>query len=266
MPRVLALMAHPDDIEITCAGTLLLLRDAGWDVHLATMTAGDLGSATLPSAVISRIRRKEAAASARLIGAGYTCLGFKDLTIAHAERPKRIVAGLLRDVRPDLLITHPPRDYMADHEETSRLAREAAFGSTIPNWTPLPVPGARARRRAAPPCEHMPALLYADPIDLVDHEGRRVAARLVVDVSSVIERKAAMLAAHASQRDWLHQQHGTDEYLDWMRRTGVDRARDFRRKTVTHAEGFNPHLGHGFPHDDLLTGALGTARVKTLAR
>ena len=134
MPRVLALMAHPDDIEITCAGTLLLLKAAGWDVHVATMTAGDLGSSTLSGPVISRIRRREAAAAAAILGAGYTCLGFKDLTIALAERPKRIVAGLLRQVRPDLLITHPPRDYMGDHEETSRLVREAAFASTMPNW------------------------------------------------------------------------------------------------------------------------------------
>lgn len=263
MPRVLALMAHPDDIEITCAGTLILLKEAGWDVHLATMTAGDLGSATLPAAAISRIRRKEAAASARILGAGYTCLEFKDLTIAHAERPKRIVAGLLRDVRPDLLITHPPRDYMADHEETSRLAREAAFGSTIPNWTTLPVPGTRARRAASPPCEHMPAVLYADPIDLVDHAGQRVPAQYVVDISSVVERKAEMLAAHATQREWLRQQHGEDEYLLWMRRTGADRARDFRKRSVTHAEGFVQHRGHGFPKDDVLTPALGRHLVRT---
>ena len=259
MPRVLALMAHPDDIEITCAGTLILLGAAGWDVHLATMTAGDLGSSTLSGPVISRIRRKEAAASAALLGAGYTCLGFKDLTIAHGERPKRIVAGLLRDVRPDLLITHPPRDYMADHEETSRLAREAAFGSTIPNWSTLPIPGARVTRRKAPPCEHMPVVLYADPIDLVDHAGQRVPAQFVVDISPVVEKKAAMLAAHASQREWLHQQHGEDEYLHWMRRLGADRARDFRKRSVTHAEGFVQHLGHGFPKDDLLTAALGAA-------
>src|SRR5260221_3395706 len=62
-------MAHPDDIEMTCAGTLVLLRRAGWDVHLATMTAGDLGTATRSRAAISRIRKKEAAASAKLLGA-----------------------------------------------------------------------------------------------------------------------------------------------------------------------------------------------------
>jgi LmbE family N-acetylglucosaminyl deacetylase len=266
MPRVLALMAHPDDIEITCAGTLILLKAAGWDVHLATMTAGDLGSSTRSGPVISRIRRKEAAASAAILGAGYTCLGFMDLTIAHGERPKRIVAGLLREVRPDLLITHPPRDYMADHEETCRLAREAAFGSTIPNWKTLPIPGTRPSRQAMPPpCAHMPVVLYADPIDLIDHAGQRVPAQLVVDISTVIEKKAEMLAAHASQRDWLREQHGEDEYLHWMRRTGANRARDFRSKAVTHAEGFVQHLGHGFPKADVLTPALGKRRVKKLA-
>lgn len=264
MPRVLALMAHPDDIEITCAGTLILLAAAGWEVHMATMTAGDLGSATLPAAAISRIRRKEAAASARLLGAGYTCLGIPDLTIAHGERQKRIVTGLLRDVRPNLLITHPPVDYMADHEQTSYLARDAAFGSTIPNWAALSPTG--VRRKAAAPCDALPALLFADPIDLATPDGSRAPARQVVDISTVIETKAAMLAAHASQRAWLHQQHGEDEYLHWMRRVGVERARDFGRRTVTHAEGFVPYHGHAFPRHDVLTQALGKSLVKNLGR
>jgi LmbE family N-acetylglucosaminyl deacetylase len=268
MPGVLALMAHPDDIEITCAGTLLLLKDAGWDVHLATMTAGDLGSATLGPAAISRVRRREAAAAAALLGAEYTCLGFKDLTITYGERAKRLISGLLRAVRPDLLVTHPPRDYMADHEETCRIAREAAFCSTIPNWSATPVPGRRPAGRAArqlPPCDHMPVVLYADPIDLLEHDGSRATAQLLVDVSPVIERKAAMLAAHASQREWLRAQHGEDEYLHWMRRCGAARAKQFGKRSVTHAEGFVIHRGHGFPHDDLLTPALGRGRVKTVA-
>lgn len=263
MPCVLALQTHPDDIEFTCAGTLLLLKAAGWDVHLATMTAGDLGSAVHSRAAISRIRRREAAASAKRLGAAsYTCLGFQDLTITYNERAKRIVSGVLRDVRPDLVITHPPRDYMADHEETSRLVREAAFASSVPNWTTLPVPGTKRRGRPAPPLEHVPAVIYTDPIELLDYTGARVEAPWIVDITSVIEEKTAMLAAHASQREWLRQQHGHDEYLAWMRRVAASRARDVKRRSVRYAEGFVQHRGQGYPKDDILSAALGKLVVR----
>ena len=256
--RVLAVMAHPDDIEFTCAGTLVLLRRAGWDVHMATMTAGDLGTATLSRAAISRIRRKEADASARLLDADYTCLGFDDLTIVYNERAKRRVTALLRLVRPDLVIVPSPVDYMADHEETPRIVREAAFASTVRNWK------ASLRGRSPRPCAKLPAILYADPIDNVDHFGRRVAAQLVVDITGSIDLKEEMLARHDSQRSWLRHQHGEDEYLLWMRRLGADRARDFGRAGVKYAEGFRQHLGHGFPHEDHLTAVLGKRLVKSL--
>src|SRR3989442_6744848 len=182
-PRVLAVMAHPDDVEMTCAGTLVLLKRAGWDVHMASMTAGDLGSATLTRAQISRTRRREAAASARLLGAGYTCLGFDDLTIVYNEATKRRASALLRLVRPDLVIVPSPVDYMADHEETPRIVREAAFASTVPNWK-ASLHGKRPR-----PCAKLPAILFADPIVYIDHFGRRVRVRYVVDITTSVDLK-----------------------------------------------------------------------------
>jgi LmbE family N-acetylglucosaminyl deacetylase len=256
--RVLAVMAHPDDIEFTCAGTLVLLRRAGWDVHLATMTAGDLGSATLSRAAIARIRKKEAAASAKLLDAEYTCLGFQDLTLVYNETTKRRVSALLRLVRPDLVIVPSPVDYMADHEETPRIVREAAFASTVPNWK------ASLGGKSPRPCATLPALLYADPIDNVDHFGRRVAAPLVVDITGSMDLKEEMLSRHDSQRSWLRRQHGEDEYLLWMRRVGADRARDFGNRGVRYAEGFRQHLGHGFPREDHLTATLGKRLVKSI--
>jgi LmbE family N-acetylglucosaminyl deacetylase len=256
--RVLAVMAHPDDIEMTCAGTLILLRRAGWDVHLATLTAGDLGTATRSRAEISRIRKREAAASARLLDAAYTCLGFNDLTIVYNETTKRRVSALLRMVRPDLVIVPSPLDYMADHEETPRIVREAAFASTVPNWK------ASLGGRSPRPCQKLPAILYADPIDNVDHFGRRVPAQYVVDITGSVDLKEKMLATHESQRSWLRHQHGEDEYLLWMRRVGADRARDFDDPSVEYAEGFRQHLGHGFPHEDMLTASLGKRLVMAL--
>jgi N-acetylglucosamine malate deacetylase 1 len=258
MPTVLAVVAHPDDIELLFAGTLILLKKSGWDVHLATMTPGDLGSMKHTREQISDIRRKEAAASAAILGAAYTCLEFSDLTIVYGEATKRRVTGLIREVRPDLIITLSPFDYMADHTETPKIVREAAFASTIPNWE------AALNGKKPAPCEKLPAILYADPVDHVDHDGRRVPASFVVDITGVIDLKEKMLSAHDSQRTWLREQHGEDEYLHWMRRSSADRARDFRSKKVKYAEGFRQHLGHGFPREDLLTKTLGKRLVKTL--
>lgn len=259
MPTVLAVMAHPDDIEITCAGTLVLLRRAGWDVHLATMTPGDLGSRNLTRPGISRVRLEEAAASAALLDAGYTCLGSSDLLVTADEATKRRVTALIRKVRPDLIVVPSPEDYMDDHRVTPQVVREAAFGSTIPNWE-------ATLDGETPPCaERLPAILYADPIGLEDFAGRRVPARIVVDITGAIEEKSRMLEAHASQREWLRAQHGEDEYILSMRRWSADRARNFRRRAVKFAEGFNPHLGHGFPREDVLTKALGKKLVRSFA-
>jgi N-acetylglucosamine malate deacetylase 1 len=147
---------------------------------------------------------------------------------------------------------------MADHEETPRIVREAAFASTVPNWK------ASLHGRSLRPCDKVPGILYADPIDNIDHFGRRVRVRYVVDITTSVDLKEKMLAAHDSQRAWLREQHGEDEYLRWMRRVGADRARDFRNRRVKYAEGFRPHLGHGFPRDDYLTASLGKRVVKTL--
>ncbi|HEX7900916.1 MAG TPA: PIG-L deacetylase family protein [Planctomycetota bacterium] len=252
MPSALAVFAHPDDIEMLCAGTLALLKDAGWKIHLATMTAGDLGTMTLSREQISDVRRKEAAASAALLGASYACLGFEDLQLGYGPEPKRRVSALMRDVGADVVFTHAPVDYMADHEETSRIAREAAFASTIPNW----IAG------ASTPLKAMPAVIYADPIDLTDHFGRRMPARQVVDITASMPLKEKMLACHASQKSWLQDQHGEDDYLRYMKGWCADRAKDFGRRTVKYAEGFNQHLGHAFSKADVLGDALGK-KVKT---
>jgi LmbE family N-acetylglucosaminyl deacetylase len=257
MPRALAVMAHPDDIEFTCAGTLILLRQAGWRIHTATLSPGDMGSSKLSPKQIAKVRRREAAASAGLIDADYTCLELRDLTIFCNAENKRLVTGLLRKVRPDVLFTLSPIDYMTDHEETARLTREAAFACSVPNWK-APLFG-----KSYPACEKMPVLYYADPVDHVDHFGRRFTPSHIVDITSVIDQKERMLACHASQREWLRVQHGEDEYLEWMRRSAAERARDFGRKSTRFAEGFTQHRGHGFPKDDILTQALGRRRVKT---
>ena len=245
--RILALHAHPDDLEFQCAGTLALLKRAGCHVTLATMTPGDCGSAEHDAEAIAAIRRAEAAASALKIGADCLCLEFRDLAIFQDDESRRRVTECLRRVRPDVVLTAPPVDYLCDHEATSLLVRDACFTAPIPNyvtrqWDP------------APPLAKIPYLYYVDPIEGNDRDGRPLASGFHVDVTQVFAVKREMLACHASQRNWLLRQHGIDEYLDsqaaWSRRRGSEVG-------VEHAEGFRQYLGHAYPRDNVLLSLLG---------
>src|SRR4051795_10477793 len=114
--RILAVHAHPDDLEFQCAGTLALLREAGCAVTMATMTPGDCGSAEHDAETIAEIRRGEARAAADLLGADYLCLEFRDLDIFNDDESRRRVTEALRRTRPDVVLTAPPVDYLCDHE------------------------------------------------------------------------------------------------------------------------------------------------------
>jgi LmbE family N-acetylglucosaminyl deacetylase len=241
---VLALMAHPDDAEILCGGTLALLAGLGWEVHIATATPGDCGSSRLKPHQIAAIRRKEARQAASVLGARYHCLERRDLRVRYDDRTLFAALGLLRQVRPRVLITHSPADYMLDHEQISLVARAAAFGAPIPN-APAPT-----RWR---PLEAVPHLYYADPIEGKDPFGSPVRPSLLVDVKGVLETKLEMLSKHRSQRDWLRQHHGMDEYLESAKRWSRERG---RLAGLAYAEGFRQHLGHAYPQDDLLARTL----------
>ena len=127
--RVLAIHAHPDDVEFQCAGPLALLGELGCHLTIATMTAGDCGSAELDSLQIAAIRRGEAAQAAACLNADYLCLEFQDLQIDHDSASRRRVTEILRRTRPDLIFTAPPVDYMCDHEATSQLVRDISSAS-----------------------------------------------------------------------------------------------------------------------------------------
>ena len=106
--RILAIHAHPDDIEILCAGTLALLKQKGCEIVIATMTAGDKGSAELGPEEIANVRRNEAKASAEMLGAEYMCLEFHDLCIDNDDASRKRVTEAVRRAHPDLVITAPP--------------------------------------------------------------------------------------------------------------------------------------------------------------
>lgn len=241
-PRILAIHAHPDDIEFQCAGTLALLKDRGCPITLITMTPGDCGSAELDSLEISRIRREEARRAAELLGADYICLEFRDLQITHDNDSRKRVTEAIRQVRPDLVLTAPPVDYMSDHEMTSRLVRDACFNASVPNYNTGAVNPAAALTK-------IPYLYYVDPLSGIDYFGKPIHPDFVIDVTQTYALKRDMLACHASQRNWLMTQHGIDEYL-----ASCDRWSEVRGALlgVQHGEAFTQHRGHPYPHDNWL--------------
>ena len=129
---------------------------------------------------------------------------------------------------------------MLDHEQISLVARAAAFNAPIPN-APAPT--------GSLPLEAIPHLYYADPIEGKDHFGNPVLPGLLIDISTTLDTKVAMLACHASQREWLRSHHGVDEYLDSVRRWSQERGALAGHAS---AEGFRQHRGHAYPQEDLL--------------
>jgi LmbE family N-acetylglucosaminyl deacetylase len=236
---VLALGAHLDDVELLCAGTLALLGAKGWNVSVATMTPGDCGSRTHTRADISAIRRTEAAASAAVLNGTFQCLECDDIFIAY-DRPTLLkVIGMIRRVRPEIVFTMSPDDYMVDHETTSTLARTACFAAGMKNIS----------TDGIEPILKIPHLYYLDPMEGKDILGNPVTPTTIVDISSTMEKKERMFLCHESQRDWLAAHHGIEESLASMRALSELRG---NLVGVRYAEGFRQHRGHAYPQDNIL--------------
>lgn len=253
MARVLAIHAHPDDIENLAAGALALLRSAGHEVTIATLTAGDCGSTSQGRAETARIREAEAARAAAVIGADYHCLGFGDLCVFNDDASRRRVTEFLRFARAELVIAAAPADYHPDHEAASALVRDGCFAASVAAYETGP----------AAPLGNVPHLYFMDPIGGRDREGRRIIPGFAVDVGSVFETKKTMLAAHESQVAWIAKQHGVADPLAameaWTRRRGADFG-------VALAEGFRHYRNEPFPKTPLLQKMAGEALLTVNGR
>ncbi len=251
--RVLAVGAHPDDVEFMCSGTMQLLKDKGLDLFLATLTGGDLGTEDRTRDEIRDIRLAEARVSCLEMGASFHFLGFDDFEIFYSSEAHRKVTALLRDVDPDIVITHPPQDYMADHEITSSLVRSACFSAPVPGFNMAGLTESRNTSR-------IPFLYYSQPMEGRDIYGTPIPPGMFVDISGVLDRKASYLACHVSQRDWLRKHHGIDEYLESMRRWSRElgkQASDKFSRSIEYAEAFRQHRGHAYPSGNIIASILG---------
>ena len=238
--RIVSIHAHPDDAEILAGGTLALLSQREHDIVIVSLSAGDCGSATIGPDETASIRKTEAAEAAAVIGATYRWGGFRDLAIFNDDSSRRMVTALIRELRPDIVLTAAPSDYLCDHEATSQLVRDACFAAPIPNYK-APSPHL--------PLAAIPHLYFMDPIEQRDRSGSPALADFTVNVESTIATKRAMLTKHQSQSLWLKRQHGMADYIrqmeDWTRLRG-------QRAGIAWGEGFRQYRGHPYPQEPLL--------------
>lgn len=185
--RVLAVGAHPDDLEILAGGTLAKYGQRGCHVSMAVATDGSAGHMLIHANELAEIRRHEAAQAAALINADFFWLGFSDEHLFEDIPTRMRFIDLIRAVKPDVILTHNPQDYHPDHRAVSRLIFDSSFISGLPNvktdhpFHPGVVP-----------------LLYFDSFG-----GTSFLPNEYVDISETFGIKCQMLALHQSQVKWL---------------------------------------------------------------
>ncbi len=191
--NILAIGAHPDDVETSCGGTLAKYAKMGHKVFTATATNGNVGSAILPMDEIAAIRKEEARRAAAHIGAEYICLDYDDEMFFEDKEARLKFIDLVRYCKADVILTHNPEDYNPDHELTSKIINDIAVM--------IPVGKIQTKN---PPCETIPRIVYFEPLN-----GHNFIPTDYVDITDVMDVKLAMCAEHKSQITWMQ-----DNYKD----------------------------------------------------
>ncbi len=193
--RILAIGAHPDDIEIACSGTLAKCVKRGDTVIVCHVSSGNLGHVIIPPNELRLIRADEAKKAGSLAGIEVICAGFDDLEIFDNNKEARDkMVQIIRYANPDLIITHAPDDYMPDHTAVSRLVFDASFTATLPNYPPVTNSPAR-----------LVPLYYMDTLAGVNFNPTEF-----VDITNEIDLKLKMLNCHESQIAWMRDHDGID--------------------------------------------------------
>ena len=194
--RILAIGAHPDDIEIACSGTLAKCVKRGDTVIVCFASSGNLGHVVIPPEELKVIRANEAKKAGSLAGIEVIYGGFDDLEIYDNNKQARDkMVDVIRYANPDLIITHAPDDYMPDHVAVSKLVFDASFTATLPNYhTGKDLPNAK-----------LVPIFYMDTLAGVNFN-----PTTFVDVSDTIDLKIKMLNCHESQIVWMRDHDGID--------------------------------------------------------
>ncbi len=231
----IAIGAHPDDIEFYMAGTLLMLKKAGYETHYLTVANGNCGSVQYNAAMTRSVRNAEARAAAKILGAEFHPSLTNDLEIFYSLELIRALAAVIREVKPGIVLTHSPQDYMEDHTNTSRLAVTAAFTKGMPNFKSTP---------PRPTADYDVTIYHGISHGLCDQLRRRIVPGAFVNTTSVHKTQLEALSAHKSQQNWLDVSQGLNSFLLALEDLSLNVGRLSKR--FKYAEGWRRHLHFGY--------------------
>jgi LmbE family N-acetylglucosaminyl deacetylase len=185
--NILAIGAHPDDLEFLCAGTLALYARAGHRVVMAVATNGNVGSPTLSKEEIRAVRKAEQEAACAIIGAELIWMDFDDEWLFNDRQTRTVFLDAYRRADPDVVFVHGPNDYHPDHRVAGQVAEDCRIPAAV-----------RLVETTLPACRKVPHLFRMDTIGSIEFE-----PEAYVDITSVMDIKRRMLACHESQTAWL---------------------------------------------------------------
>lgn len=222
--NILAIGAHPDDVETMCAGTLAKYASQGHKVFIATATSGNIGSATHSMEEIARIRKQEAANSAALIGAEYICLDYDDEMFFETKEVRLKFINLVRHCKADVIFTHSLHDYNPDHMLTAKIICDIA----------VMIPIAHLKTEEEP-YDVIPSIWHWEPVN-----GMGFQPTDYVDITDFYETKMKMLGCMESQKAWMSANYASlrddeERFFDTIRILSEFRG---MQSGVKYAEGF----------------------------
>ena len=222
--NILAIFAHPDDVEWYCAGTLLKYRQAGHKIYIALTTSGNTGSNDMDSREeIAATRESEQLAAAKYLDAETMFLRFEDESLFDTPETRRTVLTAIRWADPDVIFTHHPEDPSTDHNMTARLVTEVLLSV-----------GGKHHCADLPPIRKAPAVFF---------EGMKC----FVDITDQMDTKMEMLRCHRSQVGWMETFHEGEDFTEQI--VTIDRMYAIWSGSGKYAEGFESHRILGYCAD-----------------
>lgn len=228
--NILAIGAHPDDIEFLCAGTLIKYRNQGHNIFIALTTSGNTGSNAYSSKEeIAMIREAEQLEAAKNYNAQVRFLRFDDQGLQDTPETRRAILTAIRWADPDVILTNPPWDPSADHGMTGRLVTQVLLSV-----------GGKQHPADLPPITKTPQVFFWDIPGGIGFQ-----PEVYVDITEVMDEKIKAIAAHKSQGTWMRE-FMDDDFVDYCRALSAYRGLQAGRK---YAEGFISHKMYAFMAD-----------------